>query len=120
MLGKIDKHGNLVPAPKVLKHDGRVHHNPKDHVYKEAGFFPIIEEPKPVGDGKHYKEHYVQNEDSISLTWVEDVDYVEKPVEVIPTIEERVSTLEALVAQLYAEKETVDEPAEKEHPPKKP
>lgn len=72
MLGKLHN-GELIIAPKTIKHNGRVYHNPKDEVYIDAGYCPIVEIDMPENQNdKKYKKQYELIEGTIFQTWVED------------------------------------------------
>jgi hypothetical protein len=102
MFGKIIN-GELIKAPNKIKHKGRVYYNPKDDVYIDAGYYPIIETDIPEElYGKRYKVHYELVEGQIIQTWVED-DSIEE--EMVGNIPENVYTLsykEEVVARIRA------------------
>lgn len=84
MFGKIIN-GKLNKAPNKIKHNGRVYYNPKDDVYIDAGYYPIVETdvPEELYDKRH-KAHYELVEGQIIQTWVEDDSIEEEIVENIP------------------------------------
>lgn len=83
MFGKIIN-GELIKAPNKIKHKGRVYYNPKDDVYIDAGYYPIVETdvPEELYD-KRYKVHYELVEGQIIQTWVEDDSIEEEMAEEI-------------------------------------
>lgn len=84
MFGKIIN-GELIKAPNEIKHKGRVYYNPKDDVYIDAGYYPIVE--TDVSEelyNKRHKAHYELVEGQIIQTWVEDDSIEEEMVENIP------------------------------------
>ena len=95
-----------------IQNNKYVYHNPKDEVYKEAGYFPIIETPYPEVDEespKRYKKHYEYQDDTILQTWIEDEPEITIPEEDDemasvpdgrPTLEDRVTQLERQMMEI--------------------
>lgn len=71
MFGKI-LNGELIKAPNKINHNGYVYHNPKDEVYIDVGYYPVVETDMPeCQEGKIYKEQYEVVDGKIVQTWVE-------------------------------------------------
>ena len=96
--------GVLVEAPKILKHNGLIYHNPQGEVCIENGYLPVVESPYPEVDENNfvsYEPHYEQIENEIIQTWVEAVIEVvtteviekEEQSETVPAPEDEVKQL---------------------------
>jgi hypothetical protein len=84
MFGKLIN-GKLIKAPNKIKHKGRVYYNPKDDVYIDAGYYPIVETDIPEElYYKRYKAYYEFIEGQIIQTWVEGDNIEEETGESIP------------------------------------
>jgi hypothetical protein len=127
MFGRL-KNGELIKAPNKINHNGRIYHNPKDEVYIDAGYYPVIETEMPdMSDGKQYKQQYELVEGQIVQTWVEEEILEEEIIEeeiisevviqpsykelVIMRIRERYSIDDeiAILRQRYAKPEEFEE-----------
>ena len=70
--GKIEN-GKLVFAPSVITDGDKQIISNDASVYLQYGYKEIIREPYPQGEIV-YKEHYVENDTTITISWVEDLD----------------------------------------------
>lgn len=62
--------GVLVKAPKYIELDGMIISNPTDEELFRAGYKPLIEEPYPELDDKHYATKvYKETDEAIIQTW---------------------------------------------------
>lgn len=76
--------GALVKAPKYIELEGMIISNPTDEELCAAGYKPLIEEPYPEPDEKHYATKvYKETDEAIVQTW----EIHEYP-EVIEVVEE--------------------------------
>lgn len=68
--GQLNKQGKFIKAPKTIRHNKRVIHNPHGEHLIEAGYNVLIENEKPEDyTKKDYKEKYEQHDGYILLTW---------------------------------------------------
>ena len=82
MYGKIENE-KIIYASKDIIIDGKRIINPTKETMLSLGYKPIINTEYP-NDDKHYKQSYVENEDNITLVWLDNegeywanVDYEE-------------------------------------------
>ncbi len=94
------ENGTLVHAPMTMAVNGRVHYHPTEELYRRHGFKPVVYAQRPA-DGKYYQSHWEDGEDALVQVWQEE-ELPEAPV-YLPTIEERLTLVEGIQAQLQKE-----------------
>jgi hypothetical protein len=72
MYGKIENE-KIIYASKDIIIDGKRVINPTEEMMGSLGYKPIISTEYPRDD-KHYKQSYVENEDHITLVWLDNED----------------------------------------------
>ena len=90
MFGKFTD-GKFEFAPNPLRTEEYTIYNPRPEKYIEEGYLEVIELEYPTEDG-YFVKNYVEREGKIYGEWVK----AEKPI-AIPTLEERVTAVEARV-----------------------
>lgn len=67
------ENGYLIPAPGEVRHDGMVIMNPRLELLSPMGYKPVeyTERPEIKTVGNELREVYVDNGDSITVTWEE-------------------------------------------------
>lgn len=76
--GKIEN-GNLVFAPSVITDGDKQIISNDASVYLRYGYKEIIREPYPQGEVV-YKEHYIESDTTITISWVEDIEATRQSV----------------------------------------
>lgn len=71
--GKIEN-GKLVFAPSVIIIEDKQIISNDASVYLLYGYKQIVREPYPQGTEIVYKEHYVENDTTITISWTEDLE----------------------------------------------
>ena len=71
--GKIEN-GKLVFAPSVITDGDKQIISNDASVYLRYGYKQIVREPYPQGTEIAYKEHYVENDTTITISWVENLE----------------------------------------------
>ncbi len=95
------QNGILIPAPATITDNGRVHYHPTAALYRAHGYKVVTYTDKPTEDEKHYAESWVEEADTIRQVWTETEPPA--PEEAVPTMEERITAVEAKQAQLESE-----------------
>lgn len=72
MYGKIENE-KLTYAPKDIIIDGKRIINPTEDMLSSLGYKTVINTEYP-NDDRHYKHSYVENENSITLVWIDNED----------------------------------------------
>ena len=70
--GKIEN-GKIVYAPSVIIDGDKQIISTDASVYLQYGYKEIVREPYPQGEIV-YREHYVENDTTITISWVEDLE----------------------------------------------
>ena len=73
IFGKIEN-GKLVFAPSVIIIGDKQIISNDASVYLRYGYKQIVREPYPQGTEIAYKEHYVESDTTITISWVEDLE----------------------------------------------
>ena len=73
IFGKIEN-GKLVLAPSVIIDGDKQIISNDASVYLRYGYKQIVREPYPQGTEIAYKEHYVESDTTITISWVEDLE----------------------------------------------
>ena len=73
IFGKIEN-GKLVFAPSVIIIEDKQIISNDASVYLRYGYKQIVREPYPQGTEIAYKEHYVESDTTITISWVEDLE----------------------------------------------
>lgn len=73
MYAKLEN-GVFIEAPRYIKYNGYVYHNPTGEICIANGYYPVIESPYPEVDDKTYEPHYEYGDQEIIQTWVEVVE----------------------------------------------
>lgn len=71
--GKIENN-RLVYAPSVITDGDKQIITTDASVYLQYGYKEIMREPYPQGTEIVYKEHYVENDTTITISWTEDLE----------------------------------------------
>lgn len=77
--GKIEN-GKLILAPSVIIDGDKQIISNDASVYLRYGYKEIIREPYPQGTEIVYKEHYVENDTTITISWTEDLEATRQSV----------------------------------------
>ncbi len=91
------ENGTLVSAPMTMAVNGRVHYHPTEEMYRRHGFKPVEYTQRPH-TGKHYQAHWEDGAETIVQVW-QEAEPPKSPVH-LPTIEERLTLVEGIQAQL--------------------
>ena len=73
IFGKIEN-GKLVLAPSVIIDGDKQIISNDASVYLRYGYKQIVREPYPQGTEIAYKEHYVESDTTITISWVENLE----------------------------------------------
>ena len=71
--GKLEN-GKLVFAPSVIIDSDKQIITNDASIYLQYGYKQIVREPYPQGTEIVYKEHYVENDTTITISWTEDLE----------------------------------------------
>ena len=77
--GKIEN-GKLVFAPSVIIDGDKQIISNDASVYLQYGYKQIMREPYPQGTEIVYKEHYVESDTTITISWAEDLEATRQSV----------------------------------------
>ena len=77
--GKIEN-GKLILAPSVIIDGEKQIITTDASVYLQYGYKQIVREPYPQGTEIVYKENYVENDTTITISWAEDLEATRQSV----------------------------------------
>lgn len=79
IFGKIEN-GKLILAPSVIVDGDKQIISNDASVYLQYGYKEIIREPYPQGTEIVYKEHYIESDTTITISWAEDLEATRQSV----------------------------------------
>lgn len=91
--------GRLVYAPNMLRAEQGDVYNPSADMLSDAGYKPVLETPYPETDSEFevaYTATWQEQDGRIVQVWTECEETVDAPH--VPTLDERVSILENIIA----------------------
>lgn len=100
--GKLNNEGQFIKAPLKITYQGFVYYNPSGTILKNAGYYALIEEPRPM-DGEYYQSVYTQEDEVIRLSW-EEVEPITAPEVkneyITPTAEDLIVKMQSYIEEL--------------------